>query len=297
MGACKKLYLYNPINNTKQVTDYDLLAGITGRHQRKLALLKTQRMKIPQIGCYIIDDSFSIKELYSFMEKVKINDEIWKDVNGTNGVYRVSNYGRVARVYKKRIKILMPYTKFGRPERCLTVKICSNCGYKEYTVHRLVAEHFIENENNLSYIWHKNEDNKDNFAGNLQWVSKEFIGKVTGVKAKSRPVLKLDPITLEVLEEYKSMAEAGRQNYLHPEAIRECVTGVNKTSGGFKWIDKPESYTKVDSDICKVKCNHCGHIMDENDIKINNKEQEYCPRCMTVGMLMDLEEGDCVEEE
>ena len=54
-------------------------------------------------------------------------------------------------------------------------------------------------------------------------------------------VLKVDTITREILDYYKSMTEASRENYLHREEIKLAVIGKLKTAGGFMWkLDNEE---------------------------------------------------------
>lgn len=293
MGEIKKIYLYNPVNNTKQIVNYDLLCGITGQSQGNLMSLKSKRKNITKIGCYIVDDEFTNKDLYNLMKKVKIKDEIWKDMEGFNGKYRISSYGRIMRIYEKsnKTKLMMPYTKKGKHKRWLVVKLAINGKSKEYAIHVLVANHFLENENDLPCVWHKNGNIQDNFAGNLKWVSRKFLGKKTAGRAKAMAVIKMDPETLEVLQEYESMAEAGRQNYLHRESIRLCVIGKSKTSGGFRWALKSDDYELEGwrRKMTQVRCNNCGLTMNEEDIEVNGQEEECCPNCKAVGKLMDLE--------
>lgn len=76
---------------------------------------------------------------------------------------------------------------------------------------------------------------------NLEWISRSKLGQNTGSKSKSISVLKIDTETGEVLDFYESMVEAGRENYLHREAIRLAVSGKLKTAGGFIWKIDNES--------------------------------------------------------
>lgn len=226
------IYLYNPINNTKQETNYNLLSGITGKPAEQLMYHKSIKRKVMNINSYIIDDETTVETRYQFMLKEKIEGEIWKDIDGSNKKYQISSQGRARRVCKFKIILLMPYK---RKEKWLYFKIKINDKLKEIAAHLLVANHFIENEENLPCVYHKNENINDNFAGNLQWISRQALAKLTAYKSKAIAVLKIDNITGAVLDEYESMAEAGRINYLSREAIRQCVKGNSKTSGGFKW--------------------------------------------------------------
>jgi hypothetical protein len=227
------IYLYNPINNTKSKVDYELLSGMTGIPIDQLRSYKSRNQKISNINSYIIDDATTVNDRYEMMLKEKIKDEIWKDIEGSNEKYQISSAGRARRVYKNKTTLLMPYK---RKNKWLFLKVNIDGKLKEITVHSLVAKHFIENEKGLPCIYHKNENISDNFAGNLEWITRQALGKLTAHKSSGMPVLKMDRDSGEILDEYENMAEAGRSNFLHKETIRMCVRGKLKTAGGFKWI-------------------------------------------------------------
>lgn len=106
-------------------------------------------------------------------------EEIWKDIEGYEGWYQVSNLGRVRSVER-----YVNYKKTGlsfRKSRILKLKsdyygyrsvnLSVNCKVKTYKVHRLVAQAFIPNPNNLPCINHKDENKSNNFVSNLEWCS------------------------------------------------------------------------------------------------------------------------------
>ena len=80
------------------------------------------------------------------------NKELWATIKGYEGLYEVSNYGNVRSLKYGKIKILKPAkNKFGYYH----VILCKNGIKKDFTVHRLVANAFIENPLNLPQINHK----------------------------------------------------------------------------------------------------------------------------------------------
>lgn len=100
-----------------------------------------------------------------------MENEIWKDIIGYEGYYQVSNFGNIKSLpgkWKKFEKILKLHTT-----RCgyYIIKLYKNTNCKIFTVHKLVALHFISNPNNLSEINHKNCIKIDNRDNNLEWVT------------------------------------------------------------------------------------------------------------------------------
>lgn len=222
-------YLYDPINNVKTPTTYKLLEGITGYSQASLASKKCRYQKLSNINSYLIDDNISKEKLYELMLKEKPKNEIWKIVLNTRNHYEISNYGRIKRIYGNgRIKLLRPYIKHNK---WLVIKIDG----KEVQIHKLVADAFLEQPKG-TVIYHKN-NRFNNHADNLGFKTRSELGKKFGVNGV--PVIKIDRVTGEILDSYDNMAEAGRDNYLSKETIRQAVAGELKTAGGFIWkIDK-----------------------------------------------------------
>ena len=104
--------------------------------------------------------------------------EVWIDVVGYEGLYQVSNLGRV-----KNLKRKVPYAKGMRtiPERILRNHI-NECGYvyvrlykdakgKNIKLHRIVAQAFIKNPENKRCVNHIDGNKQNNRAENLEWVT------------------------------------------------------------------------------------------------------------------------------
>lgn len=100
--------------------------------------------------------------------------EIWKDIKEYEGLYQVSNWGKVKSIdrvinnhfYKS--KIIKPCDNgIGYCQ----IKLCKNGKYKRFYLHRLVAQAFLENYNPTLEVNHINHNKKDNNINNLELVS------------------------------------------------------------------------------------------------------------------------------
>lgn len=101
--------------------------------------------------------------------------EIWKDIKGYEGLYQISNLGRLKslpRKYKKRYineEIIKKPSKL--PKGYLRIALAKNGTIKYFFIHRLVAQAFIPNPNNLPCVNHKDCNTSNNSVNNLEWCS------------------------------------------------------------------------------------------------------------------------------
>lgn len=100
--------------------------------------------------------------------------EKWKDIINYQGVYQISNLGRVrslSRTYKWGVATCKIKEKILKPiiEKYARVGLCQNGKCKLFSIHRLVAEAFIENPNNYKCVMHEDDNTLNNNVNNLKW--------------------------------------------------------------------------------------------------------------------------------
>lgn len=153
--------------------------------------------------------------------------EEWKDISGYEGLYEVSNLGRV----RRNGKILKPLKDSGY----LRAHLSKNGIAKKVLIHRLVAFAFIPNPNNYPEINHKDEDKTNNTVENLEWCSREYnINYGTRNERVSKPVLQYDRLG-NFIREWPSGLKAEEELGINNGNISSCCSGKVKTAGGFVW--------------------------------------------------------------
>ena len=107
-------------------------------------------------------------------------EEIWKDIKGYEGLYQVSNLGRVKsfnymNTGKEKIKTPTLQKKYTMKQGgYLQTTLYKNNKSKTVLVHRLVAEAFIPNPDNLPQVNHKDYNKTNNCVENLEWCSAKY---------------------------------------------------------------------------------------------------------------------------
>ncbi|BDZ79129.1 NUMOD4 domain-containing protein [Claveliimonas bilis] len=174
--------------------------------------------------------------------------EVWKDIEGYEGLYKVSNLGRIWSC---------------RYKKCMRKNLCK--GYervnlkkdgieKTMQVHRLVALAFLPNPQNKPEVNHIDENKENNNVDNLEWVTskenanygtrndkiKNYVLKHPVRKLQGKKVAQIDKETGKIISIYESTTEAARINNFHQGNICWCCNGRRNEANGYKWkyIDK-----------------------------------------------------------
>lgn len=96
-------------------------------------------------------------------------EEIFKDIENYEGLYQISNFGRVYSLISK--KFMSPVSN---GNGYLSVNLSKNGKLKHCYIHRLVASTFIPNPSNLPQINHISEIKTENFVSNLEWCTPKY---------------------------------------------------------------------------------------------------------------------------
>lgn len=155
---------------------------------------------------------------------------MWKDIRDFEGLYQVNENGDVFN--SKGVKLKPEMTRNGYLRVSLSNKEVS---HQRHLVHRLVAESFIPNPNELPQVNHINEDKTDNRVENLEWCTplenlnhSHVIDKASVAKEH-----KIKCVTTG--EMFNSIKEAAIKYDLHHSNLVACCNGRRNKCGGFEW--------------------------------------------------------------
>ena len=162
--------------------------------------------------------------------------EIWKNIECFEE-YSVSNFGNIRN--KKTGRILKPRKHTGGYMRII---LCKDKKHYDRYIHRLVAQAFISNPNNLPEVNHKDEDKTNNCVENLEWCDRvyqvnygTFHDRMVETQRKtskhSKPVK-----CVETGIVYISLHEAERETGILYTLICRALKGRQKTAGGYHWV-------------------------------------------------------------
>lgn len=177
--------------------------------------------------------------------------EIWGDIKGFEGIYKVSNFGRVMRVDEYYTGNPLSQHDNGRGYLFVALNWKKKRGIQKY-VHRLVAKAFLDNPENKPTVNHKDGIKSNNHVSNLEWATyrENNIHAIKYLRINrlnnksSKPVFQYTKEGF-FIREYPSMREAQRQTGIH--AIDKACLGQRKTAGGYTWKYKEDVMESVET--------------------------------------------------
>lgn len=154
--------------------------------------------------------------------------EKWKDVDGYDGLYKVSTLGRVKG--KHRIK-----SQQDNGKGYLMVRLNKNGESRWHLVHRLVAKAFIENPQNKPTVNHIDGNRKNNKFNNLEWATYSE-NNLHSYRSNGRKSALAVPIyCIETGKIYKSSYDASKETGIPQSSINRCANGIFKSTNGTHW--------------------------------------------------------------
>ena len=180
--------------------------------------------------------------------------EIWRDIKDYEGLYQVSNFGRVRSLPRMTASGMRggKVLKLGKDkDGYLLIAISKNGKLKTFKVHRLVAEAFIPNPDSLPQVNHKDENPSNNFVfiredgsadfakSNLEWCNCKYNNNYGThnermAKTKSKPVTQKTKDG-ELIKIWSSAKEVERQTGWSHTNISACCRGIKKSAYNSIW--------------------------------------------------------------
>lgn len=174
--------------------------------------------------------------------------ELWLPIKGFESSYLVSNTGKIKSIdriidrgFSKlplKGKLLSP----GNNSGYLYVILSKGKISKTVQIHRIVAETFIPNPNNLPCVNHKDENTLNNCVDNLEWCTKSYNNSYKEARIKAaikfrKPILQYSK-NGEFIKEWTHAGAVEKELGINARSIYECCKGRCKTSGGYIWKRK-----------------------------------------------------------
>ena len=154
-----------------------------------------------------------------------------KDIENFEGLYAITSCGKVWSYRRK--KFLKPATD---KDGYLRICLCKDGQRKLCGLHRLVAEAYIPNPDNLPQVNHKDENKANNCLQNLEWCDIKYNNNYGTrndrmASSKKKPVLQYD-LNGNFIRKWPSAADVGKEARSN---INHCLKGRQKTAYGYIW--------------------------------------------------------------
>lgn len=153
--------------------------------------------------------------------------EVWKPIKGFEGLYEVSNFGRIKNRHGRILKPRLYDNKY------LYVILYRKQAYKNFRVHRITAQTFIPNPLNFPEVNHKDGNKLNNNCLNLEWCTRqENIRHSNNILGNShcRPIM-----CLETRQIFNSIKNAAKFYNIDPSSLTKHLKGKYKISCGYHW--------------------------------------------------------------
>lgn len=194
-----------------------------------------------------------------------MEQEKWKDIDGFEGLYKISSYGRVYSVLRdtangKRGGKLLHSADNGHGYKWIGLWVGNNC--KKFYIHRLVAQAFIPNPKGLPEINHKDENTANNHVENLEWCDRKYnvnygtarkrIMETYGKNGHYCPIDKYDKKG-NIIKAYSCSLDLGKDGISRRGALNCCIGRTREYKGFvYRFHGEPFSYREDSTNHFKV---------------------------------------------
>ena len=175
--------------------------------------------------------------------------EIWKDVKDYEGLYQVSNLGRVRSLPRKGTRTKGNYLLKARKNKkgYLNLKLSKNRKAKSYRIHRLVSQAFIPNPDNLPQVNHIDGNKLNNCVDNLEWCTNEYNMKESirlglrnnayklGREHCRSVIVNQYDLDDNFIKQWYCVRDIERELNFDHRNICACCRGKRRTAYGYKW--------------------------------------------------------------
>lgn len=184
-----------------------------------------------------------------------MQNEIWKDIHGYEGMYQVSNLGRVKSIdrvvvksdgtlFRLKSRIMKPYS-----HTYMYVRLTKDGKNRSYSIHRLVCEAFHPNPNNYPCVNHKDNNPLNNYVGNLEWCTYAYNNNYgTHSQRLSDTMVEKYGVAIDVytkrgeyIKSYSSIRDAINDGYTR-DSISKCCRGELDSHCGLIFKYKGDSF-------------------------------------------------------
>ena len=236
-----------------------------------------------------------INLIFNFMfnnfTETELTNERWKDIDGYDGAYQVSDLGRVRSLKYGKVRVLRPSKN---DNGYLKTVLFKDGDRKQSYVHRLVAQAFIENDDETKiYINHRDECKQNNRVSNLEYCTPQYNTNYNDVQFRKknsvrRKIEKLYRQNLSYKENYRIFKENGIE--CCEETVRQLRRDLNLEPyqkykrNAIKDLYRPYLSINENIKIFKangIECSNSTVIRLRKDLGLTRKHKPYSPRKKT----------------
>ena len=210
----------------------------------------------------------------------ELTNEVWRDIDGYDGMYQVSDLGRVRSRYSGEWKVMR-----AKKNRCgyLYLNLYKDGKGKSVTVHRLVANAFIPNsDESKTQINHRNEDKTENKVSNLEWCTAQYNLTYNNIHHRRKPFIHTQPKLDKIKPLYRPDLSIAENIEIFKENGIECCRETVKRLRRYLGLTK--KYTNRD----KIKDLYRPDLSINENLKMFKEQGIECSRDTVIRLRKDL---------